>query len=56
MHFEPILDNLEPFIGRVPERSKTMIMNMGIKIPLNISNNHDFLLMLKTESHSITFI
>jgi hypothetical protein len=34
MHFGPILINLELFIGRVPERPKTIIINIVIKIPL----------------------
>ena len=34
LNFGPIFTNLEPFIGWVPERSKTIIMNIGLKIPL----------------------
>ena len=29
MNFEPILNNLEPFICWIPERVKTITMNMG---------------------------
>ena len=46
MNFGLILTNLEPFIGRDHERSKTIIMEMGIKTPLDISNHRDFLLLL----------
>ena len=44
MHFGPILDNLEPLIGSVPERSKTIIMNMDIKIPLIFERRPEFLI------------
>ncbi len=34
MNFGPILTNLEHCISWVPERAKTIIMNMGLKIRL----------------------
>ena len=43
MNFGPILTNLEPFICWVPERSKTIIMNIGIKIPLIFDRRPEFL-------------
>ena len=43
MHFGPLLTNLELFIGLVPERAKTIIMNMGIKIPLIFERRPEFL-------------
>ena len=46
MNFGPVLTTFEPFIGRVPEKAKSIKMSMIIKIPLNISNHRDFLLML----------
>ena len=33
MSFGPILTTFEPFIGRVPEKAKSINMNMIIKIP-----------------------
>ena len=44
MNFGPILTNLEPFIDRVPEKAKTIIMNMGIKIPLIFDKLPEFLI------------
>ena len=44
MHFGPILTDLELFIGRVPERAKIIIMNMGIKIPLIFDKLPEFLI------------
>ena len=44
MNFGPILANLEPFIGRVPERSKTIKTNIGIKIPLIFERRPEFLI------------
>ena len=44
MNFGPILTNLEPFIGWVPERAKIIIMNMGIKIPLIFDKLPEFLI------------
>ena len=43
-NFGPILTNLEPFISWVPERAKTIIMNMGIKIPLKFDKLPEFLI------------
>ena len=42
MNFEPILTNLEPFICWIPERAKTITMNMGIKIPLILDKLPEF--------------
>ena len=44
MNFGPILTDLELFIGRVPERAKTIIINMGIKIPLTFDIRPEFLI------------
>ena len=44
MHFGPILTNLEPFIGWVPERAKIIIMNMGVKISLIFNKLPEFLI------------
>ena len=44
MNFGPILTNLEPFIGWVPERAKTIMMNMDIKIPLIYKVHPKFLI------------
>ncbi len=52
MNFGPILTDLELFIGRVPERAKTIIINMGIKIPLIFDIRPEFL----RESNSLTYI
>ena len=42
MNFRPILTNLEPFICWIPERAKTITMNMGIKIPLILDKLPEF--------------
>ena len=44
MNFGSILTDLELFIGRVPERAKTIIINMGIKIPLIFDIRPEFLI------------
>ena len=42
MNFEPILTTFEPFIGRVPEKAKSISMNMIIKISLMLDFQSDF--------------
>ena len=32
MNFGPIMTNLEPFIGRVPEKAEIIIMNMILQL------------------------
>ena len=44
MKIGPILSNLEPFIVWVPGKAKTIIMNMGIKIPLIYQVHTKFLI------------
>ena len=44
MNFGPILTDLELFIGRVPERAKTIIINMGKRIPLIFDIRPEFLI------------
>ena len=47
MNFGPILTTFEPFIGRVPEKAKSIKMNMIIKIPLMLDNQADFLVAFR---------
>ena len=44
MNFGQILTNLEPFIGQVPEKAKTIMMNMVIKISLIFDKLPEFLI------------
>ena len=56
MNFGPILTTFEPFLGRVPEKAKSINMNMILKISLMLDFQAVFLSKLQKEFNSITYL